>query len=70
MLNFGSDSDRECVVVHFLRLPGGKLRCRIIDADSKITWFSPSPGALRRLIFASAPQELTLLRPLEPETGD
>lgn len=72
MLNSGPDNDRECVVVHFLRLPGGELRCRIVDAGSKITWLATSAKALRRLIFASAPQELTWLTPLEPleDLGD
>jgi hypothetical protein len=53
------DDDRTYVVVHFVRLPGGELRCRVVDAVTKIAWLVPSAKALHRLIFATAPHELT-----------
>jgi hypothetical protein len=56
----GNDSER-VVVVHFLRLPGGKLRCRIVDAASKISWLVPSARTLHQLIFTSAPGDQSRL---------
>lgn len=51
------DGDGECVIVHFVRLPTGVLRCRVVDAATKIAWLVPSADALHRLIFSSAPDE-------------
>lgn len=54
-MSYRPDGGRECVVVHFVRLPTGVLRCRVVDAASKVAWLVPSANALHRLIFSSAP---------------
>jgi hypothetical protein len=51
------DDERESVVVHFVRSPSGALRCRVVDAESKVAWLVPSAAALHRLIFSSGLHE-------------
>ena len=55
MSRYDPDDEGECVVVTFTRLPSGELRCRIVEAVSKIAWYAPLAETLHRLIFAQAP---------------
>ncbi len=57
-----AENVQDCVVLHFLRLPGGELRCRVVDANSKRTWLVSPATALQKLVFASAPTELSKMK--------